>query len=103
MNGIDGYIAKREIFVKVTVSGHVAAATLQPHFDVQRAVSAQGRDVQCGIEHFHVSIALDVAGRHLTRPGLGNSQSLRLVAVEIERHLLQIQYYVGRIFHHASD
>jgi hypothetical protein len=55
--------------------------------------------VQRRIEHFDVGIGFDVAGGDLARARLRDSERLRLVAVKLERHLLQIKDDVGGVLH----
>ena len=59
--------------------------------------------MQCRIEYFDVGVSLDIAGSHFASPVLGDRQCLGLVAVQLERYLLQIQDHVGSIFDDAFN
>ena len=100
---IDRNVTKRQVFIEVALGRNIAAAALEAHFDIERAAIAYRRDMQRRIEYFDVGVSLNVTGSHFTTAGLGDRQCLWLVAVQLERYLLQIQDHVGRIFNDAFD
>ena len=103
MHRVDRDIAKRKIFVEITIRRHVAAAPFQAHLDVERTAAAERCDMQTRIENFDVGVALDVAGGNFSGPRFGNRQGLGFAAVQLEWHLLEIEDDVGSVLNHAFD
>jgi hypothetical protein len=55
------------------------------------------------IEDLDVSIRLDIGSRDFARFFLVDSQCLRLAAVQLKRHLFEIENNVGGVFHDSLD
>src|SRR5215213_805196 len=95
-------VAERQVLVEVALGGDVAAPALEAHLDGQRAALADGRDVDVRVEDFHVGVGLYVGRRDLARAVAVNRQGLGLGAVELEGHLLEVEYNVGRVLDDAA-
>ncbi len=92
-----------EILVEVLVGRHVAAAALHPHFHVQLAALGHRRDVRVRLEDLDVGVGLDVAGAHFAGLVDADDQRLRVIAVQLQRNLLEVEDDVGRVFDHARN
>ena len=103
VHGIDRNESDAEIFVKILVGGNIAAAALQPHFHVELAAFADGRDVDVFVEHFDIAIGFDHAAGDYARLIGAQVDGFRRVAGQLERNLLQVEDDVGRVFDHAGD
>src|SRR5882762_4865563 len=91
VNGVHRDITDRQILVVVAVRGHVTAAILGAHLDLQLAAFADRGDVYALIEHRKVRILFDLRRRH--RAGILhiNVNRLRQIGVQLDRNLLNIE------------
>jgi hypothetical protein len=103
VNAVHRDVADGQIFVVVAVGGHVAAAVLSAHFNLQLAALADRGDVHALIEHREVRVFLNLRGGD--RAGLldVHVDGLRQVGIQLDRHLLQVEDDVRRILDHAGD
>ena len=62
-----------------------------------------GRDVRVGLEDLDIGIRLNIAGAHFTCLIDADDQRLGVVAVQLQRNLLQVEDDVGGIFHDAGN
>src|SRR4029077_15003110 len=93
-------VADGQIFVEVAVGGHVPAAVLDAHFQLQFAAFVHGGNVDCLVEHGEIGVFLNHGGSHDARIFDVHKDGLGLIVVELQRNLLQVQDDVGGIFHH---
>src|SRR5581483_1804773 len=103
VHGVNGNEADAEVLVKVLVGGDIAAAALKAHLHVELASFADGGDVRVRIEHFDVGIGVDHAAGDYTRLLGTQINGLGALAAKLERHLLQVEDDVGRVFDHSGD
>src|SRR5882672_8645662 len=103
VNAVDRDVTDGQVFVIVAVGGHVAAAVLDAHLDLEFAALADRRDVHALIEDSEVRVFLDL--RRGDRTGLldVDVNRLRQVGVELDGHLLQVEDDVRGILDHAGD
>src|SRR6266436_4421990 len=103
VNAVDRDVADGQIFVVVAVGGHITAAVLGAHFDLELAAFADGGNVNALIEDGEVRVLLDL--RRGDRTGLldVDVNRLRQVGVELDGHLLQVEDDVRGILDHARD
>src|SRR4029078_5482168 len=67
------------------------------------AALGDGGDVGIRLEDLDVGVALDVAGAHFAGLVGAEVQRLRVVDVQLQRNLLQVEDDVGRILDDAGD
>src|SRR5712664_4381580 len=103
MNGVHRDVADRQIFIIVAVGGHVAAAVLGAHLDLQLAAFADRRDVYALIEHREVRVFFDLRGRHRTGILHVDVNRLRQIGVQLDRNLLNVEDNIRGIFDHAGN
>src|SRR6267154_4312711 len=103
VNAIHRNVADRQVFVVVAVGGHVAAAVLYTHLDLEFAAFADRGDIDALVKDGEVCVFLDL--RRGDRTGLLDVDVNRLgqVGVELDRHLLQVEDDVRGILDHAGD
>src|ERR1700674_1922094 len=103
VNAVDRDVTDGQVFVIVAVGGHVAAAVLGAHLNLEFAALADRRDVHALIEDGEVRVFLDL--RRGDRTGLldVDVNPLRQVGVELDGHLLQVEDDVRGILDHAGD
>src|SRR5581483_9698831 len=103
VHGVNGNEADAQVLVKVLVGGDIAAAALKAHLHVELAAFADGGDVHVLIEHFDVGIGLNHAAGDYTWLLGTQINGLGALAAELERHLLQVEDEIGRVFNHSGD
>jgi len=103
MDRVDGNVSDRQIFVEVAVRSDIAAAVLHPKLQLEFSAFAHRRDVNVLVQHGNVRIFFDLRGRNRSRRIHHQRNRLGLVGVQLQRHLLQVQNDVGRVFHHARN
>ncbi len=67
VNAVHRNVADRQVFVVVAVGGHVAAAVLHAHFDLQLAAFADRGDVNALVQHGEIRVFFDLRGGHRAR------------------------------------
>src|SRR5438445_580814 len=103
MNAVHRNVADGQGFVVIAVRGHIAAAVLDAHFDLQLAAFADGGNVYALVEHGEIRVFLDLrAGDHAGLLDV-HVNRLRQIVVQLDGHLLQVQDDVGRILNHTGD
>src|SRR5215213_1129897 len=102
VNGIDRDVADREILIEVALGGDIAAAALEAHLDRYRPALRDGGDVNVRIEDLDFGVGLDLAGKHFARHRALHAQGLGPGSVQLERNALEVQDYIGRVFHDAG-
>ena len=100
---VDRDVADRQILVEVAVGGHVAAAVLHAQFEFELAAFADRGDVNVLVEHGDVGVFFDLRGGHRTRHIDVQRDGLRLVGVQLQRNLLEVEDDVGGVFDHAGN
>ncbi len=103
VDGIHRNVADGQVFIEVAVGGHVAAAVLDAHFQLQLAAFATRGPIDVLIEHGEVRFFFDHRGGHHARLIHVDVNRLGLIGRKLERHLLQVEDDIGGIFHHARD
>src|SRR6266852_4897464 len=103
VNAVHWNVADRQVFVVVAVGGHVAAAVLHAHLDLELAAFADCGDIYALIEDGEVRVFLDL--RRGDRSGLFDVDvnRLRQIGVELDGHLLQVEDDIRGILDHAGD
>src|SRR6267154_4127754 len=103
VNAVDRDVSDGQVFVVVAVGGHIPAAVLGAHLDLEFAPFADRRDVHALIEDGEIRVFLDL--RRGDRTGLldVDVNRLRQVGVELDGHLLQVEDDVRGILDHARD
>src|ERR1700687_3856205 len=103
VNAVDRDVSDGQVFVVVAVGGHIPAAVLGAHLDLEFAAFADRCDVHALVEDGEVRVFLDL--RRGDRTSLLNVDvnRLRQGGVELDRHLLQIENDVRGILDHAGD
>ena len=100
---VDRNPSDAQILIEVLVGRHIAAPLLDSHLHVQRTAVGDGGNVQARLEDFDVPVRLEVPRRDfagLVRPQI---QSFRLIRVELDRDLLEIQDDIGRVLHYTGN
>ncbi len=103
MNAVHRNVADGQVFVVVAVSGNVAAAVLDAHFDLQLAAFADGGDVHAFIEHCEVGVLFDLRGGDGTGLLDVDVNGLGQIGVQLDRHLLQVEDDVGCVLNYTGD
>src|SRR5882762_9829063 len=103
VNGVHRDVPDRQIFVVVAVRGHVAAAVLGAHLDLQLAAFANRGDVYALIEHREVRILFDLRRCHRTGILHVDVNRLRQIGVQLDRDLLNVEDNVRGIFDHTGN
>src|SRR5262245_28742459 len=103
MDRVDRNPADAEILVEVLVGRHVPAAALHPHLHVQLAALGDGRDVRVRLENLDVGVDLDVAGAHFAGLVDPQRERLRVIDVQLQRNLLEVEDDVGGVLDHAGN
>ena len=103
VDGVDGNPADTEVLVEVLLGGNIAAALLDPQLHVQRAAVGHRRDVGVGVENLHRGVGFEMRRLDLARLVGPQVQRLRLVGVQLDGDLLQVQDDVGRVLDHSRN
>jgi hypothetical protein len=100
---VDRDPADAEVLVEVLVGRDVAAAALEAELHVDLAALGHGGDVRLRFEDLDVGVRLDVLGADDARLLDAQIQRLRMIDVQLERNLLQVEDDVGGILDDARD
>src|SRR6267154_548990 len=103
MNGVHRDVADRQILVVVAVGGHVAAAVLGAHLDLQLAAFADRGDVHALIEHRKVRILFDLCRCHRAGIFHVDVNRLRQIGVQLDRDLLDVEDNVRGVLVHPGN
>src|SRR5260370_72345 len=103
VNAVHRNVADGQVFIVVAVSGDVAAAVLDAHFDLQFAAFADGGDVHALIEHREIGVFFDLRGGDRTGLLDVDVNGFGQIGVQLDRHLLQVGDDVGGVLDHAGD
>src|SRR6476646_8032304 len=103
MHGVDGNPADAEVLVEILVGGDVAAAALHAQFHVQLSALGHRGDVRFRLENLDVRVTLDILRAY--DAGLVDAQveRLRVIDVQLQRNLLEVQDDVGGVFDHTGN
>src|SRR5207249_3450580 len=103
VHGVDGDPADAQILVEVLVRRDVSAAALHAHLHVELAAFGDGGNVRVRLENLDVRVGLDVARSDFARLVDAQHQRFRVIDVELERNLLEIEDDIGGVFDDAGN
>src|ERR1700674_953980 len=103
VNAVNRDVSDGQVLVVVAVGGHITAAVLGAHLDLEFAAFADRRNVHALIEDGEIRVFLDL--RRGDRTGLldVDVNRLRQVGVELDGHLLEVEDDVRGILDHAGE
>ena len=87
----------------VAVSGDVATAVAQGDLHAQGGTHIQRCNVQLRIQHLHLAIGLDVAGRHLAGAGRLDKDGLGALAMQLGQQVLDVQNDLRHVLFHTGN
>ena len=87
----------------VPIGGDIAAAMGQGQFHIQRSIGTQSSNMQLGIEDFHLTVSLDVAGSDFALAAGLNVDGLHAFAVQLGDDTLDVQDDLSDIFLHTGN
>jgi hypothetical protein len=101
---VSGATMANVLALAVALDRHIALPALDHQFhDKVRVLSVERRDVQVRVQDLNLGVGLQVTRGDVALPLHIQPQQLRLVAVQFERQLFQVQDELRHILNHTGD
>src|SRR6266853_3291987 len=103
VDGIHGDVPDGQILVEIAVGRDIPAAVLNAHFELKLSAFVDRGDVHGLVQHREIGVFLNHRGGYDAGILDVDEDRLRLVVIELERHLFQVEDNVGGILYHAGN